>query len=306
MLFESELPTPRLESADTVITFAGFLDESLAEHADVVFPAETYAEKEGTVTHPDGRLQRVRQALGHASEVRPGWRVLEDLCERLGVGTGALTAPMVTARLAAAVPFYAGITLDEIGGLGRRWPEREAAAELAAEEDSSAALSDPPAAPGGLRVDERAHPVERARDRALALASLSLHACARGDLGRGRPPRGGGRRRRGAGIGERPDGRGHGRRAHAACPPEASSSSAPACPTARSSSRPPVGAPRCPPDARGHDRDDRQVDRHLRRDAPDRPARAARRAQAAGPLPVAHRTQPGRPPRAPCSRSPTC
>jgi NADH-quinone oxidoreductase subunit G len=152
VLFESELPTPRLESADTVIVFAGFLDEGLAEHADVVFPAETYAEKEGTVTHPDGRLQRVRQALGHAHEVRPGWRVLEDLCERLGVGTGALTAPMVTARLSAAVPFYAGITLDEIGGLGRRWPEREAAAELAAEEDSSAALSDPPAAPGGLRA----------------------------------------------------------------------------------------------------------------------------------------------------------
>ena len=46
----------------------------------MVFPAPVYAEKEGTVTHPDGRVQRVRQALGHAGESRPGWWVLEELC----------------------------------------------------------------------------------------------------------------------------------------------------------------------------------------------------------------------------------
>ncbi len=49
------------------------------------------------------------------------------------------------------------------------------------------------------------------------------------------------------------------------------------------------------PDARGHARPDREVDRDLRGLPADRPARAARRAQAAGPLPVAHRPQPGRP-----------
>ena len=129
LLVDQSVPAPALDDADAVIAFAGFLDEALSEHANIVFPAETYAEKEGTVTHPDGRLQRVRQALGHAGEVRPGWRVLEDLCERVGAGTGVLTAPMVTARLIDAVPFYAGITLDEIGGLGVRWADREGAAE---------------------------------------------------------------------------------------------------------------------------------------------------------------------------------
>jgi len=152
LLMERPAPATALDAADTVIAFAGFLDEGLEEHADIVFPAQTYAEKEGTVTHPDGRLQRVRQALGQAAEVRPGWRVLEDLCERLGAGTGALTAPMVTAQLTEAVPFYAGITLDEIGGLGVRWAEREGAARLAAEQPSGSALSDPPAAPDGLRA----------------------------------------------------------------------------------------------------------------------------------------------------------
>ena len=69
-----------------MIAFADFVDEALDEHADVVFPAESYAEKEGTVTHPDGRLQRVRQAIGRPGEVRAELGVLAELCERLGAG----------------------------------------------------------------------------------------------------------------------------------------------------------------------------------------------------------------------------
>src|SRR5262249_44516329 len=53
-----------LDKAGAVIAFSDFVTDELSEHADVVFPAESYAEKDGTVTHPDGRLQRVRQAIG--------------------------------------------------------------------------------------------------------------------------------------------------------------------------------------------------------------------------------------------------
>jgi NADH-quinone oxidoreductase subunit G len=150
LLVDYELPADRLATASAVVGFARFRSEALDEHADVVFPAEIYPEKEGTVTHPDGRIQRVRQALGHPGEVWPGWGVLAELCERLGAGIGAHTAPMVTARLAEAVPIYAGITLEEVGGLGVRWQEREAAAALQVEELSSEPLPDPPAAPDGL------------------------------------------------------------------------------------------------------------------------------------------------------------
>jgi NADH-quinone oxidoreductase subunit G len=152
LLVEHELPAERLAEASAVVAFATFPSDALSEHADVVFPAEIYPEKEGTVTHPDGRLQRVRQALGRAGEVRPGWQVLHDLCERLGVGFGAPTAPMVTAQLAVDTPIYAGITLEEIGGLGVRWQEREPASSLPLEEISSEPLPVPPAAERGLRL----------------------------------------------------------------------------------------------------------------------------------------------------------
>jgi hypothetical protein len=66
------------------------------------------------------------------------------------VGFGALTAPMVTAQLAEAAPIYAGITLEEIGGLGARWQERKAASGLQLEEISTAPLAVPPAPERGL------------------------------------------------------------------------------------------------------------------------------------------------------------
>ena len=77
-----------LQATGFVIAHDQFLSASADRHADVVFPAESYAEKEGTVTHPDGRVQRVRPAVGHSGEVRAEWQLLVDLGERLGLDLG--------------------------------------------------------------------------------------------------------------------------------------------------------------------------------------------------------------------------
>jgi NADH-quinone oxidoreductase subunit G len=119
----------RLGRATTVIVHAAFLTEGVREHASVVFPAESYAEQDGTVTHPDGRIQRLRPAITLQGDNRYGWQILAELSRRLGHEAGAvLTAPQAWQRLTEALPAYAGITLDEIGGRGVRWPERNASA----------------------------------------------------------------------------------------------------------------------------------------------------------------------------------
>jgi NADH-quinone oxidoreductase subunit G len=122
-----------LDHAEFVVAFSMFRDESTSR-ADVVFPAESYAEKEGTVTHPDGRLQRLRPAVPHPGRVRMGWEVLVELSAALGDELGLDTGPMVLERLAVEVPFYAGITHEEIGGTGVRWQDRDAADNLPAPE----------------------------------------------------------------------------------------------------------------------------------------------------------------------------
>ena len=67
-----------------VVAHASVLTDGLREHANVVFPAESYAEKEGTVVHPDGRLQRLRPAIAHPGEVAAGWSVLAELASAAG------------------------------------------------------------------------------------------------------------------------------------------------------------------------------------------------------------------------------
>jgi NADH-quinone oxidoreductase subunit G len=106
------------------------MTEGIREHADVVFPAEAYAEKEGTIVHPDGRLQRLRPAvarMGEFGSTLAGWQVLLELASRLDLELDVATGSMASQQLFDAIPFYDGVTLEEIGGRGVRWQERKTA-----------------------------------------------------------------------------------------------------------------------------------------------------------------------------------
>ena len=60
--------------------------------------------------------------------MRPGWQVIADVAAQAGHELGIAAGPIASRRMFEAIPFYAGLTLDEIGGQGVRWQEREAAA----------------------------------------------------------------------------------------------------------------------------------------------------------------------------------
>ncbi len=113
--------------ATSVIAHAGSSPTASREHATVIFPAESYAEKEGTVTHPDGRIQRLRPGIAHPG-IAP--RRLVGASPPVRSHRARPRRPhrgMATAQLVDAVPFYAELTLEEIGGQGVRWQERDAA-----------------------------------------------------------------------------------------------------------------------------------------------------------------------------------
>jgi NADH-quinone oxidoreductase subunit G len=118
-----------LAAADHVIAFS-LLDNETTGQANVVFPLESHAEKDGTATHPDGRLQRLRPSARRPGDIRPGWQVLAELSALLDHETGIESAPDALAAMADAVPFYAGLSDEEIGGRGVRWQDRAAADAL--------------------------------------------------------------------------------------------------------------------------------------------------------------------------------
>jgi NADH-quinone oxidoreductase subunit G len=146
-----------LRTARTVISVSMFENGS-TEFADVVIPAESYVEKEGTVTHPDGRAQRLRATVPHPGDVRFGWQWLVELSALLDDETGIDSALEALEILASEVPFYAGLTHDEIGGQGIRWQQREAAASF------------PTAAVGGVGSPEASASTTRGVPSETALA----------------------------------------------------------------------------------------------------------------------------------------
>ena len=124
---DRELWAGALASATTVISHAMNLTDAIREHADIVFPAGAYPEKEGTVVHPDGRIQRLRPAVAKPGESRAEWQVIADIAARVGLDLDVLTGGMASQQLFDAVPQYAGLTLEQIGGKGLRPHERATA-----------------------------------------------------------------------------------------------------------------------------------------------------------------------------------
>ena len=86
--------------------------------------------------------------------------MLGDIARSTGLDLGVLTAGMAFKRLREAVPFYAGLTLEEIGGRGVRWPETEAAAAMPASQVNAAAtppISSPPTTQASSVAESNGH-----------------------------------------------------------------------------------------------------------------------------------------------------
>ncbi len=160
-----------LHSAALVVAHASVLTEGLREHANVIFPAESHAEKEGTVVHPDGRLQRLRIAIAHPGQVRAGWSVLVEIARRAGLDLGVQSSPTAFAQLVAAVPFYEGLTLEQLGGHGVRWPDRPQAAALMAGHQVSVGMAPLPPLAGDTHDSSRAAPSPKPENGSLRLGT---------------------------------------------------------------------------------------------------------------------------------------
>jgi predicted molibdopterin-dependent oxidoreductase YjgC len=98
-----------------------FLNET-AEMADVVLAAASFAEKSGTFTSTERRVQLIRPALDLPGQARPDWQIITDLANRLGANWHYDNAAGIFAELVAATPPYAGISHRRLEKGGLQWP----------------------------------------------------------------------------------------------------------------------------------------------------------------------------------------
>jgi formate dehydrogenase alpha subunit len=111
-----------LEKVEFLVVQDIFLTET-ARRADVVLPAASFAEKEGTFTNTDRRVQRVRKAVEPPGEAREDSWIIAEVSRRLGYDMGDVSAPAVMEEIASLTPQYGGISyrrLEELGHL--HWP----------------------------------------------------------------------------------------------------------------------------------------------------------------------------------------
>jgi formate dehydrogenase alpha subunit len=98
--------------------------------ADVFLPAAGWAEKEGTFTNTDRRVQRVRKAADAPGQARPDWQIICDLAKRLEKQLGRSQSAFwdyshpaeVLAEMGRVVPEYTGVTYPRIEKVGLQTP----------------------------------------------------------------------------------------------------------------------------------------------------------------------------------------
>jgi len=111
-----------LERLDFLLVQDLFLTET-AELADVVLPGASFAEKDGTFTNTERRVQRVRRAVPPVGEARPDWEILGLLAERLGYPGMRYESPAeVFDEIARLTPIYGGMSYPRLEPWGLQWP----------------------------------------------------------------------------------------------------------------------------------------------------------------------------------------
>ncbi len=110
-----------LNRVDFLVVQDIFMTET-AELADVVLPAACFAEKDGTFTNTERRVQRVRKAVDPPGDAKADWEIIMELMNRLGYPCSYRHPSEIMDEIAKVTPQYGGIDYERIEGDGLQWP----------------------------------------------------------------------------------------------------------------------------------------------------------------------------------------
>ena len=115
-----------LKAVDFFVIDELFMTET-AKYADVILPGRSYAEKEGTFSNTERRVQRVRKAVEIAGDTKPDTWIFTEIMNRMGYPQPHLTPAEIMDEIASVTPSFAGISharldSEEVGGKGLQWP----------------------------------------------------------------------------------------------------------------------------------------------------------------------------------------
>lgn len=98
-----------------------FLTET-AQLAHVVLPAVTFAEKDGTFTNTERKIQLIRKAIDPLGGARPDWQIIAELSSKMGYHMGYTHPAKIMEEIARLTPSYGGIHYERLENGGLQWP----------------------------------------------------------------------------------------------------------------------------------------------------------------------------------------
>lgn len=111
-----------LSKLDFLVAMSTFQNE-ITDIADVVLPSATFAQKEGTQTNLERRVQLLRPALKETGDEQADWKTLDQLATRMGIqGFGYVDSAEIFDEITSVVNFYGGLSHDRLAIDGLQWP----------------------------------------------------------------------------------------------------------------------------------------------------------------------------------------
>ena len=110
-----------LRNCELLIVQDIFLTET-GELADVVLPATCYAEKEGTFTNTERRVQMIRRAVPGPGDSRDDWVILSEIMHRLGYDNEFRSPQEVFEEITRVTPSYGGFSFERLEKVQPQWP----------------------------------------------------------------------------------------------------------------------------------------------------------------------------------------
>ena len=110
-----------IQSLDFLVVQDIFPTET-AVLADVILPAAAFAEKDGTYTSTERRVQRIRKAVESPGETMPDWRIISLLAIKMGFPFYYRNVEEINREIVELVPIYGGIQYDRLEQYGLQWP----------------------------------------------------------------------------------------------------------------------------------------------------------------------------------------
>ncbi len=113
-----------LAALDFLVVEDIFLTET-SEFADVILPASSYLEKDGTYTNTDRRVQLGHKVMDPPGQARVDWEIIQDIAQRIGLDWSYTAPSEVFDEMVALMPSYANLCYDNLGLPGKLYPNAD-------------------------------------------------------------------------------------------------------------------------------------------------------------------------------------